>query len=118
MRKVINKILTIINKKWQGTAYADAMELLMKAAFPQDFDIKQYSEPQDEQTLFNAISARQQSAEDEANRIITRMNVLYTQYEKMKDKTPSQQRIANRIFETLNKLKQHRDITAVQIALD
>jgi hypothetical protein len=40
MRKVINKILTSINKKWQGTAYADAMELLMKAAFPQDFNIK------------------------------------------------------------------------------
>ena len=46
------------------------------------------------------------------------MNVLYRQYEKIKDKTPSQERLANEIFETLNELKQHRDISAVQIALD
>jgi hypothetical protein len=46
------------------------------------------------------------------------MNVLHKQYEKMKSKTPSQERLANQIFETLNRLKQHRDISAVQIALD
>jgi len=40
MRKVVNKILTSINKQWKGTAYADAMEMLMKAAFPEDFNIK------------------------------------------------------------------------------
>ena len=118
MRKVINKILTSINKQWKGTAYADAMEILMKAAFPEDFNIKQQSKPLDEQTIFNMISARQQAAQDEANRLITRMNVLHKQYEKMKSKTPSQERLANQIFETLNRLKQHRDISAVQIALD
>lgn len=118
MRKVINKILTSTNKQWKGTAYADAMDILMKAAFPEDFNIKQQSEPLDEQTIFNVISARQQAAQDEANRLIVRMNVLYRQYEKIKDKTPSQERLANEIFETLNELKQHRDISAVQIALD
>lgn len=70
------------------------------------------------QEIQHNLSARQQAAQDEANRIIVRMNVLYNQYEKMKNKTSSQQRLANQIFETLNKLKQHRDITAVQIALD
>ena len=64
------------------------------------------------------LSNRQQAAQDEANRLITRMNVLYRQYEKIKDKTPSQERLANQIFETLNRLKQHRDISAIQIALD
>jgi hypothetical protein len=46
------------------------------------------------------------------------MNVLYRQYEKIKNKTSSQQRLANNIFETLNKLKQNRNINAVGIALD
>lgn len=64
------------------------------------------------------ISARQQAAQDEANRLITRMNVLHKQYEKIKDKTPSQERLANQIFETYNKLKQHRDISAIGIALE
>jgi hypothetical protein len=45
------------------------------------------------------------------------MNVLYRQYERIKSKTPSQQKIANKIFETLNELKQHRDISAIKIAL-
>ena len=66
----------------------------------------------------HSISSRQQAAQDEANRLIVRMNVLYKQYEKMKDKTGSQQKIADRIFETLNKLKQHRNIAAVGIALE
>lgn len=70
------------------------------------------------QQIQHNLSSRQQAAQDEATRLITRMNVLYRQYEKIKDKTPSQQRLANQIFETLNKLKQHRDISAVQIALD
>lgn len=118
MRKVINKILTSINKQWKGTAYADAMEILMKAAFPEDFNIKQQSEPLDEKTIFNAMSDKQQAAQDEANRLIVRMNVLYRQYEKIKDKTPAQERLANQIFETLNKLKRSRNISAVRIALD
>lgn len=70
------------------------------------------------QEIQHNLSARQQAAQDEATRIITRMNVLYKQYEKIKDKTPSQERLTNQIFEALNKLKQHRDISAVQIALD
>jgi ribosomal protein L7/L12 len=70
------------------------------------------------QQIQYAISSRQQAAQDESQRLIVRMNVLYRQYEKMKDKTPSQQKIADRIFETLNKLKQHRDIAAVGIALE
>jgi len=37
----------------------------------------------------HSISSRQQAAQDEANRLIVRMNVLYKQYEKMKDKTGS-----------------------------
>jgi hypothetical protein len=45
------------------------------------------------------------------------MNVLHKQYERIKSKTPSQQKIANKIFETLNELKQHRDISAIGIAL-
>lgn len=65
-----------------------------------------------------SISSRQQAAQDESQRLIIRMNVLYREYEKLKDKTPSQQRIADRIFETLNKLKRHRDISAVGIALE
>lgn len=70
------------------------------------------------QEIQHNLSARQQAAQDEANRLITRMNVLYKQYEKIKSKTPSQERLSNQIFETLNRLKQHRDISAVQIALD
>ena len=65
----------------------------------------------------HSISSRQQAAQDEAQRIITRMNVLYRQYERIKSKTPSQQKIANKIFETLNELKQHRDVSAIKIAL-
>lgn len=118
LKKVANSVLSHINKKWNGTAYADAMEILLKASLPQAFNVNIQSEPQDEQTIFNSISARQQAAQDEANRLIVRMNVLYKQYEKMKDKTGSQQKIADRIFETLNKLKQHRNIAAVGIALE
>jgi hypothetical protein len=36
----------------------------------------------------------------------------------MKNKTSSQQKIADRIFQTLNKLKQNRNIAAVGIALE
>jgi len=45
------------------------------------------------------------------------MNILHNEYEKMTNKTKSQQAIANKIFETLNELKRHRDISAVAIAL-
>ena len=117
LKKVANQILSFVNAKHRGTAYADAMELLVKASLPQEFNINTTAKPQDEQTIFRAISSRQQAAQDEAQRIITRMNVLHKQYERIKSKTPSQQKIANKIFETLNELKQHRDISAIKIAL-
>jgi hypothetical protein len=36
----------------------------------------------------------------------------------MKSKTPSQERLANQIFEANNELKQHMDISAIGIALE
>lgn len=118
LHKIIDKILSPINKKYNGTAYADAMNILAKAVFADDLGINKQDKPLDEQTIFRIISSRQQAAQDEANRLITRMNVLHRQYEKIKDKTPSQERLANQIFETYNKLKQHRDISAIGIALE
>jgi hypothetical protein len=41
LKKVANSILSHINKEWKGTAYADAMEILLKASLPETFDIKQ-----------------------------------------------------------------------------
>lgn len=71
-----------------------------------------------EDQILHNISARQQAAEKEAQRLTVRMNILYREYEKIKSKTPSQERLANQIFETYNKLKQHMDISAVGIALE
>ena len=118
IKTVAAKILSRVLKEHRGTAYADAMEILVKAALPKGFKLELQEKPLDEQTIFHIISQRQQAAQDEANRLITRMNVLHRQYEKIKDKTPSQERLANQIFETYNKLKQHRDISAIGIALE
>ena len=118
IHKVVNKIFTRINAHHLGNAYADAMEMFVKAALPGDFDIDINNKVQDDQTIFNTISSRQQAAEAEAKRIAVRMNVLYREYEKNKSKTPSQERLANQIFEVSNELKQHMDISAVGIALE
>lgn len=68
-------------------------------------------------TPYHSIQSRQEAARAESQRLIVRMNILHNEYEKMTNKTKSQQTIANKIFETLNELKRHRDISAVAIAL-
>lgn len=117
--KVYDSLLSFVNKfKGNDNDFVDIRSLTMSQladiVLAEDSKFRVYTTEQ----IQHAISSRQQAAQDESQRLIVRMNVLYRQYEKMKDKTPSQQKIADRIFETLNKLKQHRDIAAVGIALE
>lgn len=114
IKKVINNILSRINKDHKGTAYADAMEFLVKAAFPEQFNIKLEQSRNDVKTVFKSLS----QVEAAADRILERFNVLYRQYENIPNKSPRKQKAASQVFEILNKLKQHRDIESACLAID
>jgi hypothetical protein len=91
IKKVINRILSRINKDHKGTAYADAMEFLVKAAFPEQFNIKIEQSRNDVKTVFKSLS----QVEAAADRILERFNVLYRQYENIPNKSPRKQKAAS-----------------------
>ena len=116
--RVINRTLRYINQKHRGTAYADAMELLLKSVFPQDFKINLQQESIDSKLYFDSISAQHKTDQEIAEGITKRFNVLYRAYEKMPNKDAKREQLENKIFEVYNELQQNQDLQAVRIALD
>lgn len=86
-----DSLLSFVNKfKGNDNDFVDIRSLTMSQladiVLAEDSKFYVYTTEQ----IQHSISSRQQAAQDESQRLIVRMNVLYRQYEKMKDKTPSQ----------------------------
>lgn len=125
IKESINRFLFAVNQHHRGTAYADAVELLLKATFPERFNLELESISTVDNDIFfsssnlqNNISQHQKKAQQVSEQITKRFYILYKAYEKLPNKSPRRQRIQNEIFEKFNELKQTQDYHAVNIALN
>lgn len=124
IRSIVNEIARRILRfaaQNNGTAYSDAMELLVKSVFPEEYNLPLSEVPNKVVREYNQISANPSSAFNNHNEIqaklLTQFSKLEKLYEKMPNKSVSRQSIQDKLFETITELKTQNDIDAIETSL-
>lgn len=124
IRSIVNELARRILRfaaQNNGTAYSDAMELLVKSAFPEEYKLPLSDIPKNVMREYNQVSANPSSAFNNHNEIqaklLTQFSKLEKLYEKMPNKSVSRQSIQDKLFETITELKTQNDIDAIETSL-
>lgn len=124
IRSIVNELARRILRfaaQNNGTAYSDAMELLVKSVFPEEYNLPLSEVPNHIVREYNQISANPSSAFNNHNEIqaklLTQFSKLEKLYEKMPNKSVSRQSIQDKLFETITELKTQNDIDAIETSL-
>lgn len=124
IRSIVNEIARRILRfaaQNNGTAYSDAMELLVKSVFPEEYNLPLSEVPNKVVREYNQISANPSSAFNNHNEIQTKLLTQFSKleklYEKMPNKSVSRQSIQDKLFETITELKTQNDIDAIETSL-
>lgn len=124
IRSIVNEIARRILRfaaQNNGTAYSDAMELLVKSVFPEEYNLPLSEVPNKVVREYNQISANPSSAFNNHNEIQTKLLAQFSKleklYEKMPNKSVSRQSIQDKLFETITELKTQNDIDAIETSL-
>lgn len=124
IRSIVNELARRILRfaaQNNGTAYSDAMELLVKSVFPEEYNLPLSEVPNHIVREYNQVSANPSSAFNNHNEIqaklLTQFSKLEKLYEKMPNKSVSRQSIQDKLFETITELKTQNDIDAIETSL-
>lgn len=122
VHEIARVILGSVVKDYNGTAYADAMEMLVKSVFPEEYklplaDVKETVRKQYNQTSANPNNPSSKLISTQS-KLIKQFSKLEKLYEKMPNKSASRQAIQDELFETISKLKVQNEQEAITIAFD
>lgn len=119
--EVARNILRFAFTKYNGTAYMDAMEMLVKSAFPQEYKLPLTEPSEVVRRVYNQTTSNStQNNYDEnsyKSRIISQFSQLEKLYERMPNKSLSRQKIQDSIFEKINELRQKEEYEVVSETL-
>lgn len=115
----LNALLGKVINKDNGTAYSEAMQLLLKAAYPKEYNLPLVDTVQDKKTVFAQQTVTNMSNIQESlqSQIIKQFSKLEKVYEKMPNKTDERQKIQDAIFEKITQLKSASDYEAAKMAV-
>ena len=124
IRSIVNELARRILRfaaQNNGTAYSDAMELLVKSVFPEEYNLPLSEVPKHIVREYNQVSANPSSAFNNHNEIQAKLLAQFSKleklYEKMPNKSVSRQSIQDKLFETITELKTQNDIDAIETSL-
>lgn len=113
LAKVISKMLPKQLSKYNGTAYTQAMDLLLKSTLPEKFNITLQDKRNDFQDSFNIAQEYIEKRQIIANKLRNTYNLLYKEYERIPNKSPQRQRIQNELYTKASELKRMNDLEAM-----
>lgn len=115
----LNALLGKVINKDNGTAYSEAMQLLLKAAYPKEYNLPLVDTVEDKKTVFAQQTVTNMSNIQESlqSQIIKQFSKLEKVYEKMPNKTDERQKIQDAIFEKITQLKSASDYEAAKMAV-
>ena len=124
IRSIVNELARRILRfaaQNNGTAYSDAMEMLVKSAFPQEYKLPLTEPSEVVKRVYNQTTSNStQNSYDEnsyKSRIISQFSQLEKLYERMPNKSLSRQKIQDSIFEKINELRQKEEYEVVSETL-
>lgn len=115
----LNALLGRVINKNDGTVYSEAMQLLLKAAYPKEYKLPLVDPVENEKTVFaqQAVTNISNLQESLQSQIIKQFSKLEKVYEKMPNKTDERQKAQDAIFEEITKLKSASDSAAAKMAI-
>lgn len=115
----LNALLGRVINKNDGTVYSEAMQLLLKAAYPKEYKLPLVDPVENEKTVFaqQAVTNISNLQESLQSQIIKQFSKLEKIYEKMPNKTDERQKAQDAIFEEITKLKSASDSAAAKMAI-
>ena len=115
----LNALLSKIINKNSGTAYSEAMQLLLKAAYPKEYKLPLVDPVENAKFVFaqQAVTNSSNLQESLQTQIIKQFSKLEKVYEKMPNKTDERQKTQDAIFEQITRLKSASDYEAAKMAI-
>lgn len=121
IKEIAGKLFTTAMRKYNGTAYADAVYFFMQATFPENFNIELSNQTVTDKIKYRNASQSQsasiQNADTYGSKIIKMFSELQRVYERIPNKSLSRQKIQDDLFETINQMIGKHDSQILKIAL-